>query len=107
MSRGLRPWVEYGNIEYSAVRHPPLTPCSFIQRGTVSSIVTPQMTRVFPIATKTDPLAYGAIPISNETGRSWLAARPSLRLSGGFNRRQITQIRAISNCHQTDQILAR
>jgi hypothetical protein len=69
MSRGFRVLVEYGSIEYSAVSHPPLTPCSFIQRGTVSSIITPQITRVLPIATRTDPLALGAIPSSNEMGR--------------------------------------
>ena len=38
--------VEYGSIEYSAVSQPPVTACSFIQRGTASSIVTPQITRV-------------------------------------------------------------
>ena len=60
MSRGLRVVVEYGNIEYSAVSQPPVTPCSFIQRGMISSIITPQITRVWPIATNTDPLACGA-----------------------------------------------
>jgi hypothetical protein len=69
MSRGFRVFVEYGSIEYSAVSQPPVTLCSFIQRGTVSSIITPQITRVFPIATRTEPLAFGAIPSSKEIGR--------------------------------------
>ena len=86
VSRGLRVVVEYGNIEYSAVSQPPVTLCSFIQRGTVSSIITPQMTRVFPIETRTDPVAFGAIPSSNEIGRIWSGARPSIRedSGGGF-----------------------
>src|SRR5262245_50260690 len=60
MSRGLRGCVEYGSIEYSAVSQPPVTPCSFIQRGTVSSIVTAQITRVCPMETNTEPFACGA-----------------------------------------------
>ncbi|OQB92675.1 MAG: hypothetical protein BWX84_00910 [Verrucomicrobia bacterium ADurb.Bin118] len=46
LSRTLRWSVEYGSIEYSAVIQPPGIPCSFIQRGTLSSMVTPQITRV-------------------------------------------------------------
>ncbi len=57
LSRCLRSNVEYGNIEYSAVNHPPVTDCSFIQRGTDSSIIALQITRVLPVATKTDPVA--------------------------------------------------
>jgi len=79
MSRGFRVVVEYGSIEYSAVNQPPVTFCSFIQRGTVSSIITPQITRVLPIATRTEPLAFGAIPSSKVTGLISLAARPSVR----------------------------
>src|SRR5437763_3311208 len=78
-SRGLRGWVEYGNIEYSAVSHPPVTACSFIQRGTASSIVTAQITRVLPIETSTEPLACGATFNSKLTGRISSGARPSLR----------------------------
>jgi hypothetical protein len=40
---------------------PPTTPCSFIQRGTLSSTVTPQMTRVLPHSTSVEPVAYGAM----------------------------------------------
>ena len=40
ISRGFRDSVEYGSMEYSAVSQPPVTPCSFIQRGTPSSIMT-------------------------------------------------------------------
>jgi hypothetical protein len=57
ISRGFRGWVEYGSIVYSAVSQPPLIACSFIQRGMFSSIVTPQITRVLPIVTSTEPLA--------------------------------------------------
>src|SRR5207237_8552709 len=51
ISRGFRVSVEYGSIEYSAVSQPPFTPCSFIQRGTFSSVVTQQITRVVPMET--------------------------------------------------------
>jgi len=60
----------------------------------ISSIITPQITRVFPIDTKTDPLACGAIFSSKLTGRTSLSARPSARGVGEFNRPQITQINA-------------
>jgi hypothetical protein len=43
------------------VIQPPSTFCSFIQRGTVSSMVTPQMTRVLPHSTSVEPAAYGAM----------------------------------------------
>jgi len=66
-------------MEYSAVIHPPVTFCSFIQRGTDSSTVTPQITRVSPNATNVDPVAYGAMPFWNRTGRSCPAVRPSAR----------------------------
>src|SRR3989440_11853834 len=79
MSRGLRVVVEYGNIEYSDVSQPPVTFCSFIQRGTVSSIITPQITRVLPIATSTEPLACGAMFKSKLIERIWSDARPSER----------------------------
>jgi hypothetical protein len=82
ISRGFRVFVAYGSIEYSAVSQPPVTPCSFIQRGTVSSIITPQITRVLPIATRTEPVACGAMPNSKEIGRIWSAARPSVRCIG-------------------------
>src|SRR6266550_7376797 len=82
MSRGFRGWVEYGSIEYSAVSQPPVTPCSFIQRGTASSIVTPHITRVCPIETSTEPLAYGATFNSKLRGRISSGPRPSLRCIG-------------------------
>src|SRR5215471_18735816 len=78
MSRGLRGCVEYGSIEYSAVSQPPVTPCSFIQRGTVSSIVTAQITRVLPIETSTEPLACAATFNSKLSGRIPSRPRPSL-----------------------------
>src|SRR6476661_1129499 len=82
ISRGLRGCVEYGSIEYSAVSQPPVTPCSFIQRGTASSIATEQITRVLPMATKTEPLACGATFNSKLIGRISSGARPSLRCIG-------------------------
>ncbi len=69
-SRGLRPSVEYGSIEYSAVIQPPVTPCSFIQRGTEFSTEAAQITRVFPAAISTDPAACGAMPGWKVKGRS-------------------------------------
>src|SRR4029450_2487755 len=79
MSRGFRGCVEYGSMEYSAVSQPPVTPCSFIQRGTASSIVTAEITRVLPIETSTEPLACGATFNSKFTGRISSGARPSSR----------------------------
>src|SRR5262245_148976 len=82
ISRGLRGCVEYGSIEYSAVSQPPATFCSFIQRGTASSIVTAQITRVLPMETRTEPLAWGATFNSKLTGRISSGARASLRCIG-------------------------
>src|SRR6476660_1400805 len=82
MSRGLRGCVEYGSIEYSAVSQPPVTPRSFIQRGTPSSIVTEQITRVLPMETKTEPLACGATFNSKLSGRISSGARLSFRCIG-------------------------
>ena len=85
-SRGFRVCVEYGSIEYSAVSQPPVTPCSFIQRGTTSSIVTPQITRVCPIETSTEPLACGATFSSKSTDRISSGPRPSFRcIAGNLN----------------------
>src|SRR5437588_9226587 len=102
MSRGFRGAVEYGNIEYSAVSQPPVTLCSFIQRGTVSSIITPQITRVLPMATRTEPLAFGAMPSSNEIGRIWFGARPSVRCMEPTLKHQIPSTKSQRNIkHQT------
>jgi hypothetical protein len=43
------------------VIQPPGTFCSFIQRGTDSSIMAAQMTFVFPKEIKTEPWAFGAM----------------------------------------------
>src|SRR5215470_11229565 len=83
MSRALRGCVEYGSMEYSAVSQPPVTPCSFIQRGTASSIVTAQITRVLPIETSTEPLACGATFNSKLIGRISSGARQSFRCIDG------------------------
>ena len=56
-------------MEYSAVSHPPVTPCSFIQRGTPSSMEAAQRTWVRPKETRTEPEACGAIPGWNEISR--------------------------------------
>src|ERR1043166_2092592 len=79
ISRGLRGCVEYGSIEYSAVSQPPLTPCSFIQRGTTSSIVTAQITRVLPMETITEPLACDATFNSKLSERISSDRRPPFR----------------------------
>src|SRR5438045_1146550 len=59
-----------------------MTFCSFIQRGTFSSTVTPQMTRVLPHSIKVEPVAYGAMPFRKRSGRNWFTARPSARKEG-------------------------
>jgi hypothetical protein len=83
---------------HAAVIHPPVLFCSFIQRGTLSSMVAAQMTLVFPNEISTEPWACGAIPLSRVTGRiSWgwrlawrfiknrsLMARRPLRQEGSF-----------------------
>jgi hypothetical protein len=61
MSRAFRSWVEAGSIAYSAVSQPPGTFCSFIQRGTPSSIMTVQMMRVWPKQHRTLPAAFGTM----------------------------------------------
>src|SRR5258708_2705642 len=66
-------------MEYSAVIQPPVTSCSFIQRGTDSSTVTPQITRVLPHSTSVEPVAYGAMPLMNRRGQSCSGIRPSPR----------------------------
>src|SRR5438132_8650 len=80
MSRGFRCSVAYGSIEYSAVIQPPETPCSFIQRGTPSSIIAAQITRVLPQAASTEPVACGAMCGVNSIVRNWSFARPSERV---------------------------
>ena len=70
ISRCFRSSVEYGSIEYSAVSQPPSTRCARIHRGTSSSIVAEQITRVSPKETSTEPVAYGATLGMKEIGRS-------------------------------------
>lgn len=64
-------------MEYSAVTQPPVTFCSFIQRGTFSSIMAEQMTRVSPVATRTEPVEFGAKLGVKDVGRIWSGSRPS------------------------------
>src|SRR5262249_37250299 len=66
-------------MEYSAVIQPPLMFCSFIQRGTVSSTVTPQITRVLPHSMSVEPVACGAMWFRNRIERNWFAPRASGR----------------------------
>src|SRR5260221_2628852 len=75
-------------MEYSAVIQPPVTFCSFIQRGTFSSTVTAQMTWVRPQLARTDPAAWGAMPGWKVMGRSWPGLRPSWRgfFGGGMGK---------------------
>lgn len=67
-------------MEYSAVSHPPVTLCSFIHRGTDSSIIAEQITRVSPQATSTDPVELGAKPGVKVIVRSCPASRPLCRI---------------------------
>ena len=82
MSRALRSRVEAGSMEYSAVSQPPWTFCSFIQRGTFSSMETVQMTWVLPKQQRTLPMAAGAMWGMKRMGRSWSGSLPSDRLMG-------------------------
>src|SRR5436305_1200679 len=68
-------------MEYSAVIQPPITFCSFIQRGTDSSTVTPQITLVFPHSTRVEPVACGAMWFWKRMGRSCEGERPSARMA--------------------------
>ena len=61
---------------------PPLTPCCFIQTGTLGSIMAAQITWVAPKRTRTEPVAWGAMPAVKSTGRSWSGRRPSARARG-------------------------
>src|ERR1039457_5809556 len=69
-------------MEYSAVIQPPVTLCSFIQRGTFSSIIMPQITRVLPHSMSVEPVACGAMLSWNRSGRNWFGCRPSARKAG-------------------------
>ena len=71
-------------MEYSAVIQPPVLFCSFIQRGTDSSMVAAQMTLVLPKETRTEPCACGAMFFSMVTGRIWRGLRWSWRIIGGM-----------------------
>ena len=75
--------VRYQVPTLSAVTQPPDTCCSFIQRGTASSTMAEQITRVSPVLTSTEPVAFGAKPGVNVTGRSWEGVRPSCRVMRG------------------------
>ena len=74
-SRGVRTLVARGSMEYSEVIQPLLVP--FRKRGTVSSTVAVQITRVCPISIKADPSACAMNPGVIRTDRNWLAGRPS------------------------------
>ena len=71
-------------MEYSAVSHPPLTFWSRIQRGTPRSTITEQMTRVSPKLTSIDPVEWGAMSGTKESGRSWSGWRASGRSMVGL-----------------------
>jgi hypothetical protein len=66
-------------MEYSADNQPPGTFWSFIHRGTDSSTVAAQMTRVLPHSISVEPAAWGAMWFWKRIGRSWSQRRPSIR----------------------------
>jgi hypothetical protein len=72
-------------MEYSALTQPPSTFWNFIQRGTFSSTVAAQITRVLPKETSTDPEACGATLGIKEIGRRSGIARPSGRSIRGIS----------------------
>ena len=59
-SRGVRVMVARGSMAYSAVTQP--EPLPRRKEGTPSSIEAAQSTWVFPKETRTDPVAWGAMP---------------------------------------------
>ncbi len=78
MSRGLRCPVDAGSIEYSAVAQP--RPLPAIQRGTDSSTLAVQITRVPPAAISAEPLADLTKSGSMDSGRRPSAPRPKERV---------------------------
>ncbi len=78
-SRRFRSPVEAGSIEYSAVTQP--RPFPAIQRGTSSSTLAVQITRVPPASIRHDPVAVPMKPGVIAIGRRSPGARPSLRAS--------------------------
>jgi len=66
-----------GRFAYSAVIQPPKTILFLIQRGTLSSTVTPQITRYCPITTASSPSAYGAL--YSQTQRTQLIRRTPVK----------------------------
>ena len=76
-SRRFRSPVEAGSIPYSAVAQP--RPLPDIQRGTSSSTLAVQITRVPPASIRHDPLAVRTKPGTMFTSRRSPGERPSLR----------------------------
>mmetsp|Transcript_5509 Transcript_5509/g.9853 ORF Transcript_5509/g.9853 Transcript_5509/m.9853 type:complete len:522 (+) Transcript_5509:215-1780(+) len=77
-SRSPRVWVARGSMPYSAVTQP--SPEPRLCGGTRSSTEAVQSTRVAPNSISTEPSACTVKPRVMRTGRSWLAARPALRV---------------------------
>src|ERR687891_1299620 len=78
-SRRLRSPVEAGSIPYSAVAQP--RPWPDIQRGTSSSTLAVQITRVPPASMRHEPLAVRTKPGTMLMSRRSPGERPSLRRS--------------------------
>ena len=76
-SRVVRESVERGSIPYSAVIHP--RPCPRRKKGTRSSMLAAQATRVRPVSMRAEPSANSWNPTLIATGRSWSLALPSMR----------------------------
>ena len=76
-SRRLRSPVEAGSIPYSAVVQP--RPCPAIQRGTDSSTLAVQITRVPPASISAEPVALRMKPGAMRISRRSAAPRPSAR----------------------------
>src|SRR4051795_8463603 len=89
-SRALRSPVDAGSIPYSAVTHPRPRPA--IQRGTDSSTLAVQITRVSPHEISAEPVAVRTNPGRMSTGRSSSAARSWERgISAGLHGGQVEQ----------------
>ena len=104
-SRRLRSPVDAGSIPYSAVTQP--RPLPAIQRGTSSSTVAVQITRVPPTSISAEPVAVRTKPGVMVIGRSSPGARPSLRPAAPLTRRALRRPRGrdLDVLHRSDREL--
>ncbi len=94
-SRFFRSPVEAGSIEYSAVTQP--RPLPAIQRGTASSTLAVQITRVPPASISAEPVAVRTKPGVMTIGRSSSGSLPSFRFMRLASRGRAASTRPIGS----------